>query len=189
MTFSSENKICSWCFEEKNSDVISWCTCGEISYVCHDCLIKGKKELRNKNLAQKCSICKQKQLTNLPQNLVSSSPRINLSSILTTILRHERQVSTVETNIPESPEGPIINDDTLTTYDEICKKLYRSMIWLIVFLIISWIFAPFSYFVIFRMKKDYFKKFYITLSTGMIFGFPLTFILRNYIRRYCLSSQ
>jgi hypothetical protein len=58
MDIYNNNKMCSWCFEEKTSDVISWCTCGESSYVCHGFLIKGKKELSNKNLVQNCSICK-----------------------------------------------------------------------------------------------------------------------------------
>ena len=86
-------------------------------------------------------------------------------------------------------EQNINNENTHTIYEEIQRRLYRGLIWFLVFLIISWVFAPFSYFVIFRMKKDYFKEFYITLSTGMIFGFPLTIILRRSIRRYCFPSE
>tara|TARA_A100001011_G_C13919283_1_gene678415 strand:+ start:123 stop:683 length:561 start_codon:yes stop_codon:yes gene_type:complete len=179
-------KTCSWCFEEKNSDIISWCTCGESSYVCHDCLGKGKTELRNKKLIQNCSICKQKQLTNLPKKLSG----VKFSSILVTILTRENQVSREDTHDLENPEEQNINNEnTHTIYEEIQRRLYRGLIWFLVFLIISWMFAPFSYFIIFRIKNDYFKEFYITLSTGMIFGFPLTIILRRSIRRYCFPSE
>lgn len=185
-----KKKLCSWCLIEKTSDIISYCTCGEASNVCHPCLQQGIATLTNKKLLKICSICREKELQNLPYRCSTSLFHFYLFNLQTSVqISNETDNFRNPENLNQNSSPEQVNE--LFDYQYLKKKIYRMSIWLIVFLIISWMFAPFSYFIVFRMKntKNYFGKFYITLSTGTIFGFPITIFSRNIIRRYCLPED
>lgn len=192
---NNDNLQCSWCLEEKTPTLMSSCSkCGDSSYVCHDCLKNGKNKVSNQRLIVNCSICKEKQLTNLPKS--SPVPPLGIrriSSVFSVRTTPEYNVSNESDDLENPPEEIIISLSRIGVCDYrlIKEKLYTSFIWFLIFLVISWMFAPFSYFIIFRMRnsKNYFGKFYITWATGMVCGFPLTILFRRYIQSRCLSSE
>ena len=190
MTISPEIHKCSWCFEETESKFISWCSCGDSSYVCHDCIKTGVEKfisLPSKIKILKCSICKIKNLNNLP-NLNNFSNLILPDSPHLEIDYEEGEIADLESP-PEQPYN--YTTGNIRIFQGYQQKLWKILIWLSIFLIISWMFAPFSYFIVFRMKNsnNFFNKFYITLSTGMIFGFPITLYFRKIIDRKCFGSE
>ena len=166
ISLKNDKLVCNWCCEEKASTLISFCNkCGESSYVCHDCLKSGKKKVSNKQLIINCSICKENQLINLPNN--SQIPPLGIqrfSSIVSVFTREERRVSNDSNDLENPPEENVPSLRTELFNSELIKKnIYRAFIWFLIFLVISWMFAPFSYFIIFRMRnsKNYFVKFQI----------------------------
>ena len=190
MNNNNDKLVCNWCFDEKASALISSCNkCGEGSYVCHDCLKSGKNKVSNKQLIINCSICKENKLSNLPNNIEIHPFRIlRFPSVVSVLSSPIISPSNDLENPPErsvSLPRPIVFD-----YESLKKKIYIAFIWFLIFLVISWMFAPFSYFIIFRMRnsKNYFGKFYITWATGMVCGFPLTILFRHYINRRCFQS-
>ena len=190
MNNNNNNLQCSWCLEEKVPTLISYCSkCGDSSNVCHDCLKYGKNKVSNQRLILYCSICKENQLTNLPNKSRVPLLRIQrLSSVVSVLSQPEHQTSN-ELNDLENPFEELfsLSRTEVWNYNLIKEKIYTSFIWFLIFLVISWMFAPFSYFVIFRMKnsKNYFNKFYITWATGMVCGLPLTILFRHYILSRC----
>ena len=194
MTNNKDNLQCSWCLEEKAPTLMSSCSkCGDSSYVCHDCLKDGKNKVSNQRLIINCSICKENQLINLPNKSRVPLLRIQILSSVVSLLSTPVYNISNESNDLENPlEGVISPSRTeICDYRLIKKKIYTCFIWFLIFLVISWMFAPFSYFIIFKMRnsKNYFGKFYITWATGMVCGFPLTILFRHYIRSRCLSRE
>ena len=133
----------------------------EIAY-CSICLESGQvcyECLKKINNPKKCIICKKEDnMKNLP--IILSIVEKNLARII--------------------PIEIIANVPTL----ERSKKNKIICIMFLFFLILSWMFSAFSYFMIFRLKpKNYLKKPYIPLGCGAIFGLPITlYVFRNFIR-------
>ena len=61
--------------------------------------------------------------------------------------------------------------------------------WLSIILIFSWLFAAFSYYVVFGMKKNMINQFHIALACGSIFGIPITIIFRKYLKKNCFTRE
>lgn len=191
MTKNYDKLRCCWCLEERVSTLISSCNkCGDSSYVCHHCLKIGKDVVSNKQLIIKCSICKENKLSNLPNNIQIHPFRTPRFSSVVSVLSPPTISPSNDLENP-SERSLSLSRPNVSDYESLKKKIYIVFIWFLIFLVISWMFAPFSYFIVFRMRnsKNYFGKFYITWATGMVLGFPLTILLRHYIRSNCLSNE
>ena len=64
-----------------------------------------------------------------------------------------------------------------------CKKI---LCWLSIVLLFSWMFACFSFFVIFKIKKDFLKNLHIALGCGSVIAIPIVIIFRKYLKKNCL---
>lgn len=160
----TEQKQCNVCLERVDNNNIAYCnSCLESGQICHNCLLKWS---RHNNDAKICSICKNNTLTNTP----NIEPNIQYEGI--NFFQNNNRIFPLNITV------------TNNEYENTLKyKIKILFLWILIAIIISWVFAPFSYFLIFDgSPKKLFSKFYITLACGSIFGIPITLII--YYRKY-----
>ena len=166
---------CNVCLKECEN--ISFCViCLESGKICHECVRKWKSVGNNPN---KCIICKKIGIENLPFDLIISEDNISNTVHLNTNYTIRRQRIASEFTSTNNEENISLN-----------LKIRKILHWVIIMLVLSWSFATFSYFIVFNLKsKHLWSKFYITIGCGSIFGLPVTFIFRNWIRENCIPNE
>ena len=186
-------KKCNICFEDFDSKLISNCSnCIESGNNCHDCNIKWAKQKKDPKI---CSICKEKTKENVNQEAITifENNTNNNQSIQynNNNNRMNRNIDDIETGINENRNRnnsiPSNNEEEIDINDfNSCSKF---LCWIMICLIMSWLFAAFSFFVIFRIKKNLFYNIHIAIGCGSVIGIPLVIIFRKQFKKNCIPSN
>tara|TARA_B100002019_G_C21099983_1_gene513034 strand:- start:39 stop:587 length:549 start_codon:yes stop_codon:yes gene_type:complete len=173
-----ENLItCNVCFENVSPDKISTCkTCRDSGKSCHDCDVKWAKQNNNPEI---CTICKEKNRQNVSEesiNIYNRSTLQNTTEISVTTDVESQHIRRYIVHV-DSTDEISINDFNS------CKKI---LCWLSIVLLFSWMFACFSFFIIFKIRKDFLKNIHIALGCGSVIAIPIVIIFRKYFKKNCL---
>ena len=99
----------------------------------------------------------------------------------------------IEDDIETGNRNISIRHSIPSDYEEIDINDFNScskfLCWIMICLIMSWLFAAFSFFVIFRIKKNLIYNIHIAIGCGSVIGIPLVIIFRKQIKKNCIPSN
>ncbi len=186
-------KKCNICFENFDSKLISNCSnCIESGNNCHECNIKWAKQKKDPRI---CSICKEKTKENVNEEAITIFENNNNNQPTPpNNNRMNRNIDDIETGINENRNRenrnnsiPSNNEEEVDINDfNSCTKF---LCWIMICLIMSWLFAAFSFFVIFRIKKNLFYNIHIAIGCGSVIGIPIVILFRKQFKKNCIPSN
>ena len=183
----TNKKKCNICFEFVESSRVSFCLeCKDSSFSCHPCELKWVNFGNNPDI---CFICRGDNRENVSgdnrdvyrernNQFTRSETRRNFSD--------RRDLSSIEIDVES--QNSRSNNDTEEINFEDCNSFKKICSWFIIIIITSWLFAAFSFYVIFDIKKNMIFNPHIGLGCGAIIGIPIVILFRKYIKRNCLSN-
>ena len=212
-------KCCSICWESKQEKLVSFCTsCIESGNSCHECEIKWVKQERDPHICSICksktkqnistealkiynirnennrerSVTRERNIGNLNGRTAALLITIHLNSIENGDMNFEN--GEIENqNYHRDDNHSRNSNNTSNNIEEVTFNDFNNpkkcCCWLSIILIFSWLFAAFSYYVVFGMKKNMINQFYVALACGSIFGIPITILFRKYIKKNCFTSE
>ena len=147
-------KKCNICFEDFDSKLISNCSnCIESGNNCHDCNIKWAKQKKDPKI---CSICKEKTKENVNQEAITIFEN-NTNNNQSRPQNNNRMNRNIEDDIETGNRNISVSHSIPSDYEEIDINDFNScskfLCWIMICLIMSWLFAAFSFYVIFRIKR------------------------------------
>ena len=203
---SKEEKLvsfCTSCIESGNSChecEIKWVKHEKDPHICSICKSKTKQNIstqalkiynnRNDNNNREMRETRERNLGSLNGRRATLLRTMDLNSIENgdmdfEIGEIENQNSNRVNNHSRNSNNISNNIEEVTFNDFNNPK--KCCCWLVIILIFSWLFAAFSYYVVFGMKKNMINQFHIALACGSIFGIPITIIFRKYLKKNCLT--
>tara|TARA_Y100000816_G_C26100600_1_gene583186 strand:- start:863 stop:1408 length:546 start_codon:yes stop_codon:yes gene_type:complete len=176
-------QTCSICFEEKDSDYVSRCiNCIESGISCHSCDLKWAKQSKDPCI---CTVCKNKTKENVSTESKNAYDAIIVRNITPSVPSRSHIVSPEITNQTSTTEEENNNNNEINLDD--CNSCSKFTCWIIASLFMSWLFATFSYYVIFRQEKNILNNMHIAIPCGAIIGLPLLFYFRKSFKKNCLN--
>jgi hypothetical protein len=176
-------KTCSICFDETDADSTSSCAnCMESGISCHPCDLKWAKQSKDPEI---CSVCKNKTKENVSTESRNAYQAILTQYITPNVPRRQNIVSPEITRQHDSTEEEGENNNEITLND--CNTCSKFICWIIAAFFASWLFATFSYYVIFRQDKNILNNMHIAIPCGAIIGLPLLFYFRKSFKKNCLN--
>ena len=174
-------QACNICFENKDNTQMSRCSnCIEAGISCYDCDKKWVEQNKDPSI---CSICKEKTKQNISDEVLELYNSMNHNNV--DIETQRQNTNELSSNHHRNQN---VNYDDEVSYNDFnsCSKF---LCWIIICLSMSWLFATFSYFVIFRMKKNFINNFHIAIGCGSIIGVPLVVLFRKFFKKNCLPNN
>jgi hypothetical protein len=174
-------KKCNICFEFVNNNKVSFCLkCKDSSFSCHECELKWVNFGNNPDV---CFICRSEDRKNVSRDNKNKFTERNTQSIVSD---RRRDLSSIEIDI-ESQNPRSNNQDEEINFED-CNSFKKICSWLTIIIVTSWLFAAFSFYVIFDIKKNMILNPHIGLGCGAVVGVPIVILFRKYIKRNCLSN-
>ena len=167
---------CSVCFEDKNETDVSKCSnCMESGITCHACEILWAQQSNDPSI---CTICKNKTKEGI-------STQATTIYVQQTAIRSPPDIEVViQDNTDRSNTD---NDDNVSCKD--FNSFSKVACWLVGAILISYLFSAFSYYMVFRFKKNLFTHLHIALGCGAVFGIPILICFRKSFKHNCLRNE
>lgn len=182
---------CSVCFEVKTENDVSKCSnCMESGITCHACEVLWAQHSNDPSI---CTICKNKtkegvspQATTIyvQHTAIRSPPDIEVVIQGNTARSNTNRSNTDRSNTDRSNTN---NDDNVSCKD--FNSFSKVSCWFVGAILISYLFSAFSYYMVFRFKKNLFTHLHIALGCGAIFGIPALICFRKTFKHNCLRDE